>query len=117
MVLGTLWCSIKHIEAPYLFDWEQGIALHPMRGNRASSLREGENSFFFSSCGGAWAATASRTPALGSRRHVRGLGGRGEPALPGGGEQAPRGGGLREGAPPAPLVGVGMGLGAAGDGD
>lgn len=55
-------------------------------------------------------------PALGSRRHVRGLGGRGEPPLPGGGEQAPRGGWLREGAPPAPLVGVGVGVGAAGDG-
>ena len=28
--LGALWCSIKHIEAPYVFDWEHGIALHPM---------------------------------------------------------------------------------------
>ena len=28
---GTLWCSIKHIEAPYVFDWEHGIALHPMQ--------------------------------------------------------------------------------------
>ena len=32
VVLGTLWCSIKHIEAPYVFDWEHGIALHPMQG-------------------------------------------------------------------------------------
>ena len=30
--LGTLWCPIKHIEAPYVFDWEDGIALHPMQG-------------------------------------------------------------------------------------
>ena len=29
---GTLWCSIKHIEAPYVFDWEHGISLHPMQG-------------------------------------------------------------------------------------
>ena len=28
---GTLWCSIKHIEAPYVFDWEHGIALHPVQ--------------------------------------------------------------------------------------
>ena len=35
-VLGTLWCSIKKIEAPYMFDWEYGIALHAMQGNRAS---------------------------------------------------------------------------------
>ena len=31
--LGTLWCSIKKIEAPYVFDWEYGIALHVMQGN------------------------------------------------------------------------------------
>ena len=28
--LGTLWCSIKKIEAPYVFDWEYGIAIHAM---------------------------------------------------------------------------------------
>ena len=38
--LGTLWCSIKKIEAPYVFDWENGIALHAMQGNRASFLSE-----------------------------------------------------------------------------
>ena len=31
--LGTLCCSIKKIEAPYVFDWENGIALHAMQGN------------------------------------------------------------------------------------
>ena len=35
-----------------MFDWEQGIALHAMQGNRASSLSEGEVSWFLSSCGG-----------------------------------------------------------------
>ena len=40
--LGTLWCSIKKIEAPYLFDWEQEIALHAMQGNRSSSFTERE---------------------------------------------------------------------------
>ena len=34
--LGTLWCSIKNFEAPYVFDWENGIALHAILGNRAS---------------------------------------------------------------------------------
>ena len=31
--LGTLWCSIKKIEAPYTFYLEYGIALHAMQGN------------------------------------------------------------------------------------
>ena len=33
--LGTLWCFIRHIEAPYVFEWEHGIALQTMQGNRA----------------------------------------------------------------------------------
>ena len=40
--LGTLWCSIKKIEAPYVFDREYGIALHAMQGNRASFPSEGD---------------------------------------------------------------------------
>ena len=48
----TLCSSVKQIKAPYLLDWEQGIALHAMQGNRASSLSEREVSWFFSSCGG-----------------------------------------------------------------
>ena len=28
--LGTLWCSMKKIEARYVFYWEYGIALHAM---------------------------------------------------------------------------------------
>ena len=50
--LGTLWCSIKHIEAPFMFDWEDGIALHPMQGIRALTPAEGDGSWDFSSCGG-----------------------------------------------------------------
>ena len=49
---GTLWSSVKQIEAPYMFDWEHGIALHAMLGNRASSLGEGEVSWFYLRCGG-----------------------------------------------------------------
>ena len=49
--LGTLWCSFKKIEAPYVFDWEYGIALHAMQGNLASSPGEGDVSWDFWSCG------------------------------------------------------------------
>ena len=48
--LVILWCSVKHIEAPYVFDWEHGIALHPMQGIRALSPAEGDVSWDFSSC-------------------------------------------------------------------
>ena len=48
---GTLWCSFKKIEAPYMFDWEYGIALHAMQGNRPSFPSEGDASYDFSSCG------------------------------------------------------------------
>ena len=36
---------------PYVFDWENVIALHAMQGNRASSRGEGEVSRFLASCG------------------------------------------------------------------
>ena len=49
--LWTLWSTIKQIKAPYMFDWEHGMSLHAMQGNRASFLYEGEVSWFFSSCG------------------------------------------------------------------
>ena len=49
--LGTLWCSIKKIEALYMFDWEYGIALHAMQGNQASFTSKGDVSYHFSSCG------------------------------------------------------------------
>ena len=50
--LGTLWHSIKKIEAPpYMFDWEYGIAVHAMQGDQASSHAEGDVSWDFSSCG------------------------------------------------------------------
>ena len=51
-VAGTLWSSIKQIEAPYVFDWENAIALDTMLGNRSSSRREGNVSWVISSCAG-----------------------------------------------------------------
>ena len=49
--LGDSLCSIKHIEAPYVFHCEHEIALHPMQGIRASSPAEGDVSWDSSSCG------------------------------------------------------------------
>ena len=49
VLLGTLWISIKQIEAPYVFDWENAIAVDTMQGNRASSRGEGKVSWVFSS--------------------------------------------------------------------
>ena len=43
LLLGTLWSSIKQIEAPYVFDWENAMALHTMQGNLASSRGEGKS--------------------------------------------------------------------------
>ena len=39
---GTLYTSVKQIKDPYVFDWEQGIALHAVQGYRASSFSEQE---------------------------------------------------------------------------
>ena len=51
VLLGSPWSSMKQIEAPYVFDWENAIALDTMQGNRASSRGEGKVSWFFWSCG------------------------------------------------------------------
>ena len=40
------------IMTPYMFDWDQRIALHAMQRIRTSSLSEGKVSWFFSSCDG-----------------------------------------------------------------
>ena len=47
--LGTLLCSIKKIDSPYMFDWEYAIALHALQGNRASFPSEVDVSYDFSS--------------------------------------------------------------------
>ena len=57
--LGTLWSSTKHIEAPYMYDWEHGIALHAMQGTRASSRGKGEVSCVFSIATGIWGIFSS----------------------------------------------------------
>ena len=57
--LGTLWSFFKQINAPYVFDWEHGIALQAMQGNGASSRSEGEVSLFFPCCSGTWGIFSS----------------------------------------------------------
>ena len=49
--MGTLWSTIKQINAPYVFDREHGIAVQVMQGNCASPLAEGKVLWFVSSCG------------------------------------------------------------------
>ena len=51
VLLGNLWSSVKQIVAPYVFDWENTIALDTVKVNRASSRGEGKVSWVFSSCG------------------------------------------------------------------
>ena len=48
--LGTLWCSIKQIDAPYVFDFEHGIVLHPVEGIRALTPTDKDDSWDFLSC-------------------------------------------------------------------
>ena len=48
--LGTLWCSIKHIEAPYVFDWKDAIALQFVQGIWDLTPAEWDVSWDFSSC-------------------------------------------------------------------
>ena len=47
---GDSLVSIKHIEAPYVFDWEHRLALHPMQGIQTLTPTEGDVSWDFSSC-------------------------------------------------------------------
>ena len=54
VLLGTLLSSINQIEAPYVFDWENAIALDTMQGNRASSHREGKSHGFSRVAAGTW---------------------------------------------------------------
>ena len=48
--LGDSLVSIKHSEAPYVFDREHGIALDPMQGIQFSTPAKGHVSWDFSSC-------------------------------------------------------------------
>ena len=55
----TLCTSVKQIKDPYLFDWEQGIALHAMQGYRASSFNDWEVWWFSRVAAGSWGMLSS----------------------------------------------------------
>ena len=59
MLFGTLWSSVKQIEDPFVFDWENAIALHAMQGNRASSRGEGKSHGFSRVAAGTWGIFSS----------------------------------------------------------
>ena len=48
--LGESLVFHQHIEGPYMFDWEHGIALHPMQGIRSLAPAVGDVSWDLSSC-------------------------------------------------------------------
>ena len=50
---------MKQIMAPYVFDWENAIALDTMHGNRASSRREGKSHGFSRVAAGTWSIFSS----------------------------------------------------------
>ena len=37
---------MKQIKAPFVFDWDDGVALQAMQGNRSLSLRKGRSHIF-----------------------------------------------------------------------
>ena len=57
--LGTLWCSIKKIEDPYVFDWEYGIALHAMQGIEPHFPARGMSHMISRVVAGTWCIFAS----------------------------------------------------------
>ena len=57
--LGTLWCSIKQIEAPYVFDWEHRIALHACRGIGPHLVVRGKSHVFSQVAAGMWGILSS----------------------------------------------------------
>ena len=59
VLLGTLWSSIKEIEDPYVFEWENAIALHVMQGIQASSRGEGKSHWFSRVAAGTWGIFSS----------------------------------------------------------
>ena len=67
--LGTLWCSIKKIEAPYVFDWEYGIALHAMHGIEPHFPARGMSHTISRVAAGTWGIFASYSGVGHSKLH------------------------------------------------
>ena len=62
---GGLSTSVKQLKAPYMFDWEQGIALHAMQGNRLHLSVSGKSDGFSRVAVGSWGMFSS----YGGERH------------------------------------------------
>ena len=58
-VLGTLWISIKQIEATYVFDWENAIALDTMQGIGPHLTGSGKSHRFSRVAAGTWGIFSS----------------------------------------------------------
>ena len=56
---GTLGSSVKQIKAPYLFDWEQGIALHAMQAIGHNHSARGKFHGFSQVAVGTWGTFSS----------------------------------------------------------
>ena len=70
VVLGTLLCSIKQIDAPYVFDWEHGIALHPMQGIRVLTPAKGVSHGISRGAAGTWGIFSSYSGDGRSKLHL-----------------------------------------------
>ena len=57
--LGILFSSIREIEVPYFFAWENGTPQHEMQGNRTSYCGEGESPEFSRVAAGTWGIFSS----------------------------------------------------------
>ena len=59
VLLGTLWSSIKQIEALYVFDWENAIALDTCRGIGPHLAARGKSHGFSRVAAGTWGIFSS----------------------------------------------------------
>ena len=57
--LGILFSSIKEIEVPYVFDWEQGTPQHEMQGNWLNLAPRGKSHEFSRVAAGSWCIFSS----------------------------------------------------------
>ena len=57
--LGTIWSSIKQVTTTYVFDWEQGIALHTIQGNRHHLTSRDKSHGFSRVAAGTWGILSS----------------------------------------------------------
>ena len=58
VLMGTLWSSKKQIEFPYVFDWENAIALR-LQGNRPHLAGRGKSHGFSRVAAGTWGIFSS----------------------------------------------------------